>query len=198
VLEVDQTLNAALAAVTAPSRRRLARKQGLRPEQCHDAVRAWSKLMPAGFRTDHASALTRSAISITDLRLTGSRWRVESWAERWEVGVSPLRRSLSTETGRVDLEHVPLAPVSLHAFARRYQWGRDRTTDAVVADLGRLAAPSAGGADTVPTGTGYWLGGIEVANDDENARRVRVRTFVAAEQVPDGRYPPLVGSAVGL
>jgi hypothetical protein len=193
VMEDDRLVDAALARIATPLRRRLAKKPGLRPAMGHDTARAWTTLMPPTFRFDMATELGRSCLSISELRLTGSRWRSGGWAND-EPGVSVLLLSLGTGTGKVAVEVRPVATLGLHALARRYQRGEGRDHPDIMRDLAYLATPPAGSADAVATGSGFWLGGVVWA-DDDCGRRIRlrsVRTFIAAEQVPDGHYVPTV------
>jgi hypothetical protein len=79
--------------------------------------------------------------------------RMESWVES-ELALG-IRLTEVRFTRRVlDIKRRPLGDACLHALARRYQRGADRSDAAVLSDLWALA----GGDFRVRAGGGAWVG----------------------------------------
>jgi hypothetical protein len=180
----DQACAVALRGIITPLRMRLARKPTLREENIVHAGRAWSKFMPAAFRIGETRIVrTRREFVIAEDRISVSWLQAARWGER-ERGVSVCRLVVAAHKGDLREDWRPVACVSLHALARRFERGADRRHAALTSDLARLLNFEADPCGQVTCDDGYWLGDL-VDLMDETARTARqcrnVRTFVAHE-----------------
>lgn len=174
---------------------RLRRKPTLRPEHVIDIERRW-RAMPCEFRFfapsyEHPKKLLR----IREMRLSAHTAHASGWeAGEREQGLSVCLVTCEvTKGGAYTFSNQPLATVALHAVARRFQRGRDRSEAAVLADLFMLAAgllnverPDPG---VVAIDGGEWRGLMaktEIQNGDGEvlARHagLAVRTFIDSDQ----------------
>jgi hypothetical protein len=146
------------------------------------AVRLYGSTVPTTFRI---GAVTidpdRATFSIGETRISCSWINNETWADPdyREQGLSVCRFTLSLRDGRLCERWTPLAHISLHALARRYErGGADRA--AILVDLADLTVPDDPSAGQIATADGTWLGDsvqTGVAGGG-TARAINVRTWV--------------------
>jgi hypothetical protein len=87
---------------------------------------------------------------------------MEGWEED-ELAIGIRLTKISFKHRVLDIKRRPLGDACLHALARRYQRGEDRSDAAVLKDLWELAqafpqAAATGGDFRVPAGGGFWVG----------------------------------------
>ena len=122
---------------------------------------------------------TGKKLSLAEVRVVPSRMKMESWSESELVlGLSLIQIDYGDQ---IIVSRKPLGDASLHAVARRYQRGTDRSDKAVLRDLLELACAFperaiAGGDFRIATRDGYWLGEL-VSYDGQPF--LTARTFVA-------------------
>jgi hypothetical protein len=188
VLAADLVVDRALALIARQLGYLTGRRRGFRPGYVPDLGATWTRLVPAGFSFDREVKRDRGGVMVSELRITGSRWRNDSWrvgADDWEDCVSLTVLAVSTYSGKVKVVIRPLAAVSLHALARRYQRGAGRADADIVHDL-HVIADWQDCADSVAAGTGRWFGGAVPTRDDNQRQAIEVlavRTFIAADQL---------------
>jgi hypothetical protein len=140
--------------------------------------RTWRYRGPLG-RLDLVARYDNPRLDLIDIRLADAKVICDAWVGDDEpalavvlhhVGIAPpapLRESATM-----------LASLGLHALARRYQRGADRSDDAIKADLLALAhaAPGAvidgGGFEIATPSGGCWIGAVV------DSRYCLVRTFL--------------------
>jgi hypothetical protein len=188
VLAVDPEVDRGLSLIAGQLGCLLGRLRGFRPGYVPDLGATWSRLVPAGLSFEREVKRGRDGVMASEVRITGSRWRNDAWhggADDWEDGVSLTALAVSTYSGKVKVVIRPLAAVSLHALARRYQRGAGRADAAIVRDL-QVIADWPDGADSIAAGNGFWRGASVRATDDNQQAAIdmlAVRTFLAAEQL---------------
>jgi hypothetical protein len=169
-----EAFEAAAERMVAPLRPR----PGFRPVPRHVLMRA---LLTAFRRRLRAGRLALSAefagggLTLTDLRLAPAGVSSDAWAED-EPAVAIVAYRLCIRPPAFSETGALVCTVGLHALARRYERGADRTDDAVIADLGCLARllPDAlrrGGEFDISAPGGRWIGAVDGASPI-------VRTFV--------------------
>jgi hypothetical protein len=186
VLGTDLVVDKALVLIAGQLGYLTGRRRGFRPGYVPDLGATWSRLVLAGLSFEREVKRDRGGVMVSELRITGSRWRNTSWhvrADDWEDGVSLTVLAVSTFSGKVDVVIRPLAAVSLHALARRYERGAGRADADILRDLHAIADwPD--GADRIAVGHGFWRGASVRAVDDNQRQAIdmlAVRTFLAAE-----------------
>jgi hypothetical protein len=119
-------------------------------------------------------------LTMLDVRVEPSRMSWPGWAEG-ELALALVLRTIMLRPPAFFEVTVPLAQVGLHAIARRFQRGVDRTAAAVLRDLVPLAqawpATIDGGREfEIPVAIGgRWMGAVMESAD---APVLLVRTFV--------------------
>jgi hypothetical protein len=195
----DRVCAEGLDRVEAILLRRLTRKPSLRPEHVVEIERIW-RAMPHRFRfgpTEYQPP--RKRLHIRELRLISHISRAKSWAPESPsepgLGVFLITCEVS-KRGGYTFGSVPFATISLHALARRFQRGRDRSEAAVLRDINDLVkAMSTHGpwADCRFTvGSGEWRGvRATTAQHDQNGEAIperpslAIRTFIDADDIAD-------------
>jgi hypothetical protein len=124
---------------------------------------------------------TGKKLSLAEVRVVPSRMRMESWSESELVlGLSLIQIDYGAQ---IIVSRKPLGDASLHAVARRYQRGTDRSDKAVLRDLLELACAFPEqvltGADfRVAASGGYWRGELMQLGDG-GPPHLAARTYVA-------------------
>jgi hypothetical protein len=100
--------------------------------------------------------------TLIEVRATPARMTMIGW-ETDELAIGIRLTEISFKHRVLDIKRRPLGDACLHALARRYQRGEDRSDAAVMAELWELAQAfperaAAGGDFRVPAGGGYWVG----------------------------------------
>ena len=123
----DRLFDAALVKLASPLRARLKRHPKLRHEMIAGTERIYRGSIPREFRIGDISVnRDRAAFSVSELRVAVS-WiaNPEIWPGDYrELGVTLCRFQLALRDGRLREWWTPLAAISLHALARRYERGR--------------------------------------------------------------------------
>jgi hypothetical protein len=148
------------------------------------AAAAWRNQVPPAGRLGLAIKLTASRLAITEIRVGPVEFRFDAWDEgEAETAIVVTRTVLEMSAGLFRFDYVPLASVSLHALARRFQRAFDNSDAAIRADLLALVDPAADVIDrgedfAIPVTDGSWLGSVaEVEHLGEQAALMTVRTF---------------------
>lgn len=122
---------------------------------------AWRRRSPLG-RLRLVVNYARPRLDIVDLRLADAR--VYGWSGDDEPALAVVLHHVGIAPPAPTRESVTMiAALGLHALARRFQRGADRSDAAVLADLVELAlrapdAVAAGGEFEVATPNGRWVG----------------------------------------
>jgi hypothetical protein len=100
--------------------------------------------------------------TLCEVRVVPSRMRMEGW-DKSELALAVRLTEIEFAHGHLSISWRPLGDACLHAIARRYQRGEDRSDAAVLADLWALAEAfpqqAANSGDfKVPAGKGFWVG----------------------------------------
>jgi len=128
----------------------------------------------------------RKALTIRELRLTGSVFQPLAWASA-ERGLILNLTVLQAQPFLCQLQMYTLAHVGLHALARRLQRGADVSEDAIKRDLRLLgqahrdlADRPDGSAFAVAVPGGAWRGDVQLVHDPHVGydRALAVRTFM--------------------
>jgi hypothetical protein len=191
----DKACGKVLDQVEAVLTARLRKKPSLRPEHVIAVERLWAT-MPSGFALSApVAAHPRKRLHLSQFRLTAHLSRCKDWAEdEIEHGVSlTVVTCETTKRGgyRINLE--PVVTVCLHALARRFQRGRDRSEAAVLTDLselGRGFVEQEPGSGTICVPGGQWRGGVsrtEVSGQDgevvSTSTALTIRTFIDGDSL---------------
>jgi hypothetical protein len=101
-------------------------------------------------------------LKLVEVRATPARMHMQGW-QHDELALGIRLTEINFRRRVLDIKRRPLGDACLHALARRYQRGHDRSDAAVMADLWELAQAFpkralAGGDFRVPAGGGYWVG----------------------------------------
>jgi hypothetical protein len=124
---------------------------------------------------------TGEKLSLAEVRVVPSRMRMESWSESELVlGLSLIQIDYGDQ---IIVSRKPLGDASLHAVARRYQRGTDRSDKAVLRDLLELACAFpeqvlSGGDFRVAASEGWWRGELMQLGDG-GPPHLAARTYVA-------------------
>lgn len=182
IAAADPIAISAAQRVAAPLCARLRRRPDQRPGVLVDAARHWRTTLPAVGRLDLSVDVRGKRLRIDETRLGTARFRADEWGGTGdESGLVVAGWTLDVTPGRVRMDHEPLAYISLHALARRFE----RAGPAPGDDLRRLgqfcAAPGEPGeVFRVPAAEGWWTGAaadVDVG-DGEHVRMLVVRTFL--------------------
>jgi hypothetical protein len=169
-----------LEQITTPLRLRLRRHPSLRLEQVAAVARNYPLLIPAQYRIGLVEAARHKVtFGISELRVTSSRLTNGNWdTPEPEPGLSVCRFHFIVRNGKMTERWLPVANVSLHGLARRIERGRDRSPEAVLADIEVLATASGGEVET-PRSEGCWLGEVVTARiDGRPVELMNVRTWI--------------------
>jgi hypothetical protein len=202
----DQAFDQALALIVAPLKDRYARhpRSALRWGHIAGTERAYRLMIPPRFRLGDiiiTGSMQRFGprsrlFGVSETRIAVSWIAHEAWDPDYkEQGVSVCRFTLSFHDGRMRQDWTPIASISLHALARRYERGRSLSLPqgrslalpqggsdhaALMADLACLidADPSAG---QIATTDGLWLADTVLTRTRQGVvKALNVRTWVAA------------------
>lgn len=195
VVAADARVNAGMPLIVNPLRDRLRHKSTLRQHHAADAARAWPRAISDAFTLGVAAQRDRWDCTISEVRVSADRYRGTGWDDdATQLCVNLLKYELTTTRERYALCVTPLATVSLHALARRFERGAGRDDAATLRDLTRLATVAATDADDgaplptpreVPVTGGRWAGDRCVARDHETGHKhriIRVSTFLNEAQ----------------
>lgn len=123
-----------------PLRERLERRPTLRADLLTDAERHWRQGVPGFGRLVLAAERRRGRVPyFCELRAQAGAFRFATWPPGFEPGLLLVLILAEPRPGGVDVRQTPLAAVSLHALARRYQRGGDCSEAAIFGDLADLA-----------------------------------------------------------
>lgn len=189
VHDADAQAEIALAAITAPLKRRLSTAPSLRHEQVMAAERSWRLTMPVAFRCGEILVHRGREFCIGEARVSATRISnpIEWGDAAIEPGVSVILLAVSVRKNRLNVIRHPLASISAHALARRFERGASRDHASVLDDLCAFLDAGEDG-ERVAAGNGYWIGSIIPAIDERTKERVRlrnVRSFFDADMVED-------------
>ena len=137
----DPQTGAAIDQIVLPLRQRSERHPTPRVEQLAGLARQWRALVPEHGRLQLTIDHRRTRLTIAETRIGAANY----WQEEWdsvEPGILLLHMRLHIAPHVFDADMVPLAAVSLHALARRYQKAWQVGDAAIFADLCSLAAAS--------------------------------------------------------
>jgi hypothetical protein len=165
VLAEDARVVPVLLGVAEPLLRRLVRHPALRREHVAGAVRDWQVRMPGRYRIGAVSVSRGKVFAISEKRLSAHTLRVRGW-DGEEPGVSIIQFGLCVLDGALKPIRATMALASLHSIARRIERGHERSEDAVLRDLARLADP------TDAEGSG-WLGRMSAIPSGEEVFNAR-------------------------
>ncbi len=180
VLAADTAIAAGLSGLLQPLQERLSRKPTLRPARILGFVRRWPGVVPDRWCLARNASIDKNALAITEIRIAASHLRNSAWGgQEWEHGVSIARLEFSTAGGELRLTVTPVASVSLHALARRYQRSPQRDDAHLIRDLKALARQPP--ADRVTTDTGCWHGRVVASRQEVDGAPLpllAIRTFI--------------------
>jgi len=179
VKAVDVEMDVALVPITAPLRARLKRHPNLRAEMIAGFSRSYRMTIPATYRIGSIEGARHGReFAMRETRLSASWITDDAWdADHREQGLSICRFTLAVQDGRLRQVWTPVVSISLHALARRFERGRDRSSAAVLADMERLASPADEADERVPTADGHWIGDVITAGDGGAGRTLRLRSI---------------------
>jgi hypothetical protein len=160
-------------------------KRNFTPIPTHDRLRRvaeeW-RAMPAFGRLGLIANFVDGELKIAELRARPVRMRFTAWND----GEAELALAIAVTLVRVQPpafreETKLLVDAGLHALARRFERGEDRSEAAVLADLCTLAQACpdhiiARGEFKIAAAGGFWLGAVTTV---KGAPVLAVRTFVA-------------------
>jgi hypothetical protein len=100
--------------------------------------------------------------SLIEVRATPAKMHMAGWEDD-ELAIGIRLTEINFQRRVLDIKRRPLGDACLHALARRYQRGVDRSDAAVLSDLWELAQAFpeqalTGGDFRVPADGGYWIG----------------------------------------
>jgi hypothetical protein len=182
VLAADTAIAAGLPGLLGPLQARLNRKPTLRPAMVVDLIRRWPEVIPDRYCLARNASVDKNALTISEVRIAASHLHNPAWdGQDWEHGISVAKLNSTTGHGQLRLTVTPVASVSLHALARRYQRSIQRDHAAVIRDLKALARHPQSGK--VFTDTGCWCGRVvttrhEVDGEPRPLRLLAIRTFI--------------------
>jgi hypothetical protein len=146
-----------------------------------DVATAWRVLLPeAGRLGDPIGEFADRKLRLAELRAYPIRMRFAAWDGADELAPALRMTLVVCAPPRFRCENMLLADVGLHALARRYERGADRSDAAVLRDLVPLArsAATVNGEFAIPTAdNGCWIGRVTRVR---GASVLAVRTFVIA------------------
>jgi hypothetical protein len=125
-------------------------------------VAAKWRALPATARLAFKVTGSGDRFSLAEVRVIPSKMRMADWDES-ELALALRLTEIECRRRKLSIKRRPLGDACLHALARRYQRGEDRSDDSVLEDMWALAdafpqqAP-AGGDFRVATRDGYWVG----------------------------------------
>jgi hypothetical protein len=200
VLAEDLIAHDAMSAVLVPLRACITKKQRLRPVMITQAVRDWDEWVPTGFLLARELPATkekhwwrgrpRNTLKISQLRVSASYVTHAAWPDDTkEPGLTLARLTLTAGDGRLTADQRPLATVSMHALARRFERGGGDEA-AILRDLASIVDFGVTAGDDVRCATGLWVGRVLAANDVEATRVVRlrhIRSYLHDDMIPAGR-----------
>jgi hypothetical protein len=172
-------IDAAAEALIGPFRPRPGFTPMPRRSTLDRLARRW-RALPAANRIRFSGKFEERKLVLLDVRVEPSRISLPGWAEG-ELALALVLRTIMLKPPAFFEVTVPLAQVGLHAIARRFQRGVDRTAAAVLRDLAPLAqawpATIEGGREfEIPVAIGgRWIGAVMQAAD---VPVLLVRTFV--------------------
>jgi hypothetical protein len=146
-------------------------------------ARDWDRLPTVG-RLSSIASLREGRLQLAELRVIPARIRFEGWDDD-ELALSLRSIAAICAPPAFTASRTLIADVGLHALARRFERGADRSEEAVLHDLAPLAREHRGIAEhggefAIPaTSGGRWIGSVTIV---KGARVLAVRTFIAASQ----------------
>jgi hypothetical protein len=159
----------------------LAPRKGFRtaPKRTLAEVAARWRALPAETRLALKLKQHGEKLSLAEVRVIPSRMKMETW-DGTELVLGLMLSQI--DCGReLAISRRPLGDASLHAVARRFERGADRSDAAVLSDLWALAEAFperalVGGDFRVPAGEGFWVG---ERVEYHGGPHLAARTFVA-------------------
>jgi hypothetical protein len=181
---------AAEARIVNPAQRRLIEtleglkpRPGFRQRPLRPTLRAvldgW-RALPSTARLAFKLRQEGDDFELVEIRATPAKMRMADWVES-ELALGIRLTEVRFQRRVLDIKRRPLGDACLHALARRYQRGADRSDAAILSDLMALAeafpaAAPAGGDFRVPVGHGFWKGELVQYGGGPH---LAARTFVA-------------------
>ena len=152
-------------------------RRGFRKYQTQRIADCWTYILPAfGRLALIAEAPSPGRLKIAELRAIPCRMTFDAWDGADELAIAVELLTLILDKGRFAKATKIYADVGLHALARRYERGEDRSDDAVLADLRPLAE---GHAQAVTNGGDFVIAGWRGTITQVQGKPVlAVRTFV--------------------
>jgi hypothetical protein len=185
ILDIDDQVGPAIAAITGYARAVLRRRNTYRLEHFRHLERAWRLTIPAMSRLAYAVERTKDSLTIADARVCTSTFHKGVWENEFgEHSLTLIIYSGRFTSGHIDVESVPVSVVSLHALARRFQRSFDSSDEAVLRDLSFISSNAEDLLNTTrfrqPAGDGAWHGEtLTVATTEKRSQRVlATRTFI--------------------
>jgi hypothetical protein len=189
------------ASILAPLKKRHDHHPIPRPELLVEAARRWEAELAGPARLALSIERSHRRLRVDEMRVQSiGGFRVKKWKldavenamllSRWSLSVWPRLLSFDTKM---------LALVGLHSLARRFERGRDRSTEAIMRDLRHLGEAGetqrrAGEHVIVPVPDGQWAGVVMLVNikgmSDEAQPLLVARTFIDSDSIPDTAPPP--------
>ncbi len=179
----DPPTERAMDKIYVPLRRMMLRQSVARPGVLAEAARAWCDDIPTvGRLALEVETRGKSHLVIRELRLSGATLTLSDWDDATEPGVAVLLVGLSINRRHLEVHHVLLAVVGIHAIGRFYQRSLDNSYEALTQALKRMASPAdgvsvadgAGFSCSVPGGR--WVGLVKRQGDQPV---LAARTFLA-------------------
>jgi hypothetical protein len=159
-------------------------------------ARTWRSQVPTIGRLDLSITHTPERLAIVEFRAGDCRLSLAAWDEGAdEAAIEVSRVVLTISPGWFYFEHLPVASISLHALARRFQHGWHNSDAAICADLLALARPHADmpareGDFTVLAADGQWAGFVTEIEDRGKLVPLRIaRTWLPPPMTARTRTP---------
>lgn len=155
-------------------------RPGFRRLKTKQLADLWINLPGQGAQLGMLYRTNPGELSVGELRVFPSHLRLVHWPpDALEISISLTSVALVLRGDRCLTSHRWLADVGLHALARRFQRGSDRSDEAVLHDLGSIEP---GYANAIERGGDFdlagWRGDVRIVQGE---RVLCVRTFVGFE-----------------
>jgi hypothetical protein len=187
VLIATQSAATAMRQITEDARVIAEKRPRWRPEHLIGFERQWRRSIPPEGRISLEIERGKRELRISETRLIHSTYKDVRWARpELEPSVVLGRYTFQLTTpAAYSVRRSPLAIIGIHAIARRFERGENRTEEAIAADVSELASNYTGlcsGSEgfSLPCPSGVWVGGIETATEPDGPthRVLYVRSFL--------------------
>jgi hypothetical protein len=184
ITQSDLAIGPAMDRIAAYGNEIMSRRHSFRPEHLSHLERQWRTTIPALGRLGFATERRKGRLVVADVRLFASSFRRLSWRDdAYEDALSLFISSGRFGPDQVSIKHLPIAAISLHAIARRYQRSFDSSDEAVFRDLSEIALHVGDLLGLAifrqPAGDGGWHGStVQSSYNNCEQRILSVRTFI--------------------